>query len=376
MTQEATDSTDRGSTGARPRWFSRHPVLSLLALNLALLVGVAALAEIALRLYVPYNPGYYTGVAGRGREVIYPYGVIKINSAGFADDEFDLSRPHKVGYFGDSVTYGVGAGHGYRVSDLLRAAHPAYEHMNLGGIGLSLGDAEIRWATDLAVKYALERAVYLFNLNDILPDQQASAGGPQPGLVTLRTRLLDSLDWLRGRSYLYTAVRSKAKNALEGLGYGFHGYTAYELFPERHAEAIRQTAGRIDRFASALGEHGISLAVVILPYEMQISREAELEYEKDGIDWGPGFVGGETQRVLKESLAPGLAVYDAYYAFVDPDAVEASRARNGLGEYFVFDQGDKLDWNHPNRAGHRKIADYLVAKELLPAAAEAARPEP
>jgi hypothetical protein len=38
---------------------------------------------------------------------------------------------------------------------------------------------------------------------------------------------------------------------------------------------------------------------------------------------------------------------------------------NGLGQYFVYNKGDKLDWNHPNRAGHRQIADWLADQDFL-----------
>jgi hypothetical protein len=31
----------------------------------------------------------------------------------------------------------------------------------------------------------------------------------------------------------------------------------------------------------------------------------------------------------------------------------------------VYDKGDKLDWNHPTRIGHRKIADLMVAGGVL-----------
>ena len=34
---------------------------------------------------------------------------------------------------------------------------------------------------------------------------------------------------------------------------------------------------------------------------------------------------------------------------------------------FVYDKGDKLDWNHPNRAGHRLIADYVQELGILDA---------
>ena len=119
-------------------WLSRHPVLALLAINGAIFLGICLAAELVLRLYIPYNPGFYIAVEGNSREIVYPYGTIKINSLGFPDDEFELTMTERVGYFGDSVTYGVGAGSGYRVSDLLEREYPAYEHPNLGGIGQSI----------------------------------------------------------------------------------------------------------------------------------------------------------------------------------------------------------------------------------------------
>ena len=51
---------------------------------------------------------------------------------------------------------------------------------------------------------------------------------------------------------------------------------------------------------------------------------------------------------------------DAYWAVVQPTDEVGSRQANRVGEYFVHDEGDKLDWNHPNRAGHVKIASYLA----------------
>lgn len=60
-----------------------------------------------------------------------------------------------------------------------------------------------------------------------------------------------------------------------------------------------------------------------------------------------------------------MRVVDLMPAFVDPANRERSRSAIGVGQYFVYDRGDKLDWNHPNRAGHRRIADYLTRIELL-----------
>ena len=98
---------------------------------------------------------------------------------------------------------------------------------------------------------------------------------------------------------------------------------------------------------------------------MQISREAERTYARLSIDWEEGFISGATQKMIIRYLDGGLRNIDAYHAFVDPEAPERSRRLNGLGEFFVYNKGDKLDWNHPNRAGHRRIAEYLARVNVL-----------
>ena len=351
-------------TQAEDHWFKRHPRLALLLVNAVLLGALVIVLEIVLRLVITYNPGFYTAVTVRGRDLVYPYGVIKINSEGFPDEEWDLSKPHRVGYFGDSVTYGVGAGYGYRISEILEKAYPGFEHMNIGGIGLSISEKDIQWAANLATRLGMEKVIYLFNLNDIVPDAVAT-GEQQSWLSEIESHVLPYADWLRGSSYLYTFLRTKVKIFLEDRGFGFHGYEAFELFPEKNEGVIRQTAQRINRFHQVLASRGIEMILVLLPYEMQISREAEERYASLGVHWEQGFIGDETQRMVIAALDKDLRYYDAYYAFVDRGAVEDSRARNGLGEFFVYDKGDKLDWNHPNRAGHRAIAEWLIQQRIL-----------
>ena len=158
-------------------WFKRHPGLTLLLVNGALLLVFALVAEVVLRFGAQYNPGYYTSVDVTDTDLNYAYGIIKINSEGFPDEEFQLTSPLRVGYFGDSVTYGVGAGYGYRVSEHLEKAYPEYEHLNLGGIGLSVSEGQIRNSARKAERFGLTDAIYLFNLNDILPH---STFTPQP----------------------------------------------------------------------------------------------------------------------------------------------------------------------------------------------------
>lgn len=345
-------------------WFRRHPLAALLGLNVGLFLALGLLAEVVLRIAIPYNPGYYVAVEGDSRELVYPYGTIYINSAGFADEEFDLEREDRVGYFGDSVTYGTGAGYGHRISEHLEAAYPAYEHMNFGGIDLSANARSLDNFVDIARRFELDKAIYLFNLNDILP-AVAVSGQKKTTVGNVRTWVQRNLDWLRGQSYVYTWLRNLVKTLLVSRGTGWLGYPTYELFPSRHEAVVLETAQRINRFSERLADEGVELIVVLLPYEMQISEEAAEVYASKGVEWEPDFVEGATQRMVADRLDPSIPRYDALQAFVAPGREEGMRRSHRVGEYYVYDKGDKLDWNHPNRAGHRRISDHLIAQEIL-----------
>jgi hypothetical protein len=103
----------------------------------------------------------------------------------------------------------------------------------------------------------------------------------------------------------------------------------------------------------------------MLPYEMQISQEAAETYADLGIRWEPAFLEGSTQRMLAARLNPEIPLFDARLAYLGEKNPESARRKNRVGEFFVYNRGDKLDWNHPNRVGHQRIADYLVEKQIL-----------
>jgi len=342
----------------------RHRVLALLLFNLALFALLVLMAEIVLRISIPYNPGYYIAVAGNSQELVYPYGTIYMNSHGFSDKEFDLDNPKRIGYFGDSVAYGTGAGFGYRVTELLESAYPDYEHMNFGGLDLSANAKSISYFVQLARKFELEKAIYLFNLNDILTDQAVQGIESTPVSHAVGW-IREYLDWLRGKSYVYTYLRNLVKSTLAVRGTGWRGYTAYEFHPSQHDDVLRETANRISVLAGHMKDLGVEFTVVLLPYEMQISSEAAETYASLGVEWEDGFLDAETQQVIAGYMDDDIRVLDSYDALVDLENPEASKQRNRLGEFFVYDRGDKLDWNHPNRAGHRKIADYLIRNEVF-----------
>jgi hypothetical protein len=330
-----------------PSAFERHKALTLVLVNLALLAAALGALEVYARLTAGYDIDYYAGAKSPGVHQ-KPYGPVKINSMGFADDEFDLaSTKPRVGYVGDSVNFGVGAGYGYRVSDILKRRFPAFEHWNLGaGVGTGLGATK---PVERADMFKLGTVVYLLNLNDLEELQDAfRPGGPHPPLGPVRRLARASVDHLRTESYAYNYARFGVKTLLQRLGYEASGYAATELYPDRYANHVAGACEQINRFYEELKARGVDYCVIILPYEMQVSRDAAARYRALGFGWEDGFEDGSTQEHLRRCLAVPH-VYDARAAF------DRDEAR--IGEYFVYDKGDKVDWNHPNRAGHARIAE-------------------
>lgn len=321
-------------------------------------VGTLAASECLLRVLVDSDPSYYVAFSdpAPGTVVSYPYGEIRYNQDGFADDDFEpvKSRP-RVGYLGDSVCFGVGAGHGHRVSELMETAYPGYEHMNLTG-GLGGGTLEVRdKALRFSERYDLDAIVYMLNLNDVRPTARRDS------LKALQTNpLFKAAEWFRGRSYLYTYVRQIAKDLRNPGG----GPPAYELFPSEHRSVIEETAGRVSEIGREMAARGVQFIVLIPPYEMQISDEAAAVYAQAGNTWEDAFIDGATQDLLAEFITDCVVV-DGLTGFIGPDRDPAARARYGVGEAFVYNLGERLDWNHPNRLGHRLLGEALVASGAL-----------
>lgn len=326
-------------------------------MTVLILLTVYAAAELFLRWMVPYHIGYYTGVKLSNRMVKYPFGDMPFNSNGYPDREWSIGDPReRVGFLGDSVTMGFGAGYGYRFSDLIREAKRDKYYMNFGGAGEDgiASRKTIDAVLVLVERFNLNKVVYAMNLNDILPDRDFGQTD-ETALHLAKGWVSNSLDYLRDKSYVYNYFRTKAKLFATRLGYGYHGDEAYELYPYRNRAVVKQTADRINLLSTELKQRNIQFCVVVFPYEMQISADAAETYRRYGIRWAPELLEGEPQRMLRSDLAPDIPFVDLRSAF-------APSGRNSIrtGQFFVFNRGDALDWNHPNRDGNQIIANYLL----------------
>ncbi|MGH7895472.1 MAG: hypothetical protein ACREQL_12445, partial [Candidatus Binatia bacterium] len=334
-----------------------------------LLIGL--LAEGVVRLvgtYDPFEMNFYAKHSEKrpGRYET-PYGVMRMNQHGFPDGEFDLEDPRpRVGYFGDSVTFGLGAGYGHRISDHLRTAFPRFQHLTFAQVGGGFQVTETTQALDLTERFGVDRYVYLMNLNDLLPSYMQTS---DPSKAPLLRRLLygsafQYVDRLRMHSHLYNFLRTRVRNAVAQRGFSHQGFEAYELWPTKYSDIIDGVTGRINDFDRQLRVRGVTFCIAILPYEIQISREAEQYYAGLGFRWEEGFVDRTTQQMIRKRLDPGIQVVDTYSAFVRDGAEVRSREDNRLGEFFIARAGGAIDWDHPNRAGHRAIADFLIEQDF------------
>jgi len=55
-----------------------------------LLFSGIILVAIGIRIFIEYEPGYYTGIQSKDSCMQYPYGEICLNSDGYPDDKFNL----------------------------------------------------------------------------------------------------------------------------------------------------------------------------------------------------------------------------------------------------------------------------------------------
>lgn len=349
-------SVDASVSPRGANFFIRHARLTLVLVNLFLLLLLLIAGEIVARAWTGYEIGYYTEAkVGRDGFIRYPWGVVPVNSSGYLDEEFDLGTSKKrAGWFGDSVAMGVGAGYPYRISDIVRKQRTAVANWNFSQIGTGFDGPRVE---EEAKRFKLDYVVYLLNLNDIVPPAPPSSGTNYvvyEGLGFVK----NYLDYFRSRSYLYNYVRTSIKNMMQRWGFEASGYYAYELWPRRSGDVFKRFAAEVNATARSLREKDIRMCIVILPYEMQISDDAARTYAGLGFKWEEGFLAGSAQRELRRYLDKGIPVYDGLDAFPDKSAT--------VGYNFVYNAGDKIDWNHPNRNGHAALAKGFIDSGSCP----------
>lgn len=319
---------------------------------------ILVILEVLCRFFVNFEMDYYSSPRElKNKKFIeHPYGRIPINSLGFYDGEFDFTNNKpKIAYFGDSVTYGVGAGFPYRFTEILDKMSPEFDHLNFSS---GLGSSLLNWNESLEKIFLdkkISRIIYMMNLNDIAPLSNYFYINDDNKLKKIKD--LNSIknfiapfdELFRGKSMLYTFIRYKIKNIFIKKGFEATGFESIELFPERNRERIMFASKYINNWSSQLEKKGIKVCVVILPYEMQISENAKNYYKSIGIKFSKNFTNFMTQKIIKDNID----------SQIDTLILRENFINKKIGHYFVFNKGDKVDYNHPNRNGHQVIANEI-----------------
>jgi len=152
----------------RKNWFESNPKKTIFLTVLLLFFLIFLISEIILRVHVNFNPSYYMAksyIAKRNNfqyDVLsYPYGEIIFNKYGFPDKDFcKIKCKPRIAYIGDSICYGVGAGYGYRISDIIRKEIPENEQMNMSG-GLDLGTYGRNILLQYVKEFQIDKVIYL-----------------------------------------------------------------------------------------------------------------------------------------------------------------------------------------------------------------------
>ena len=342
--------------------------LKVIFVNLFFVIGIFISFEFLVRRFVDYDSFYYgMRESNDSRKYnLHPYGKIPINSNGFFDKEWDYPKTKKrFGYTGDSVVYGVGTGYPYRLTEYLDYLQPDIEHINISkGIGtniLSMGnEGEI---VELVKNFKINKLIYILNLNDISPlafqsDVRNLYDPNQISQLKKLKKLIIPLDKrLRGYSSLYTYLRMQLKNYFVlKQSINVSGFKAIELEPIKYKKEIKNAAKRLALLLNNLDSNSVQTCVLILPYEMQISDNAVIKYKEIGVRFEDEFLDFKTQKIFIE-------------AFKNNSSLEINYLGNNfqqrpVGHFYVFNKGDKIDFNHPNAKGHYVLSEEISERKL------------
>ncbi len=341
-----------------------------LFLNLFLIILLTLFGEILTRFLIDYKSDYYAipkKVDG-SKSKIHPWGTIPVNSNKQFDQEWeDPKLKKRYGYIGDSVTYGVGAGFPYRITEYLDIYEPNIEHVNLSAeLDLISKKTSEQSLIDLIKNTKVDKIIYMFNLTDLVEFaylfDNTELSNDEVSIIKNNfigdvKKFISPFDKkLRGNSVLYTYIRYKIKNFfITQLGLNFTGFKAIELQPVKYSRDLEQAARN---FAKLINKKNniLDICILMLPYEMQVSTKAKNKYRNIGIKFEDEFINFHTQKRFISKFKE-FSNNDIYY-------LGDSFPESEVGEYFIYNLGDKIDFNHPNREGHKLIAKEISERKL------------
>jgi hypothetical protein len=211
--------------------------------------------------------------------------------------------------------------------------------------------------------YDPDLVILVFNLNDILPKifgrkTARSSDVDRPISQSISRTILDVRRMLdtgfRSRSHLYFILRERMKVLLRQFGIAsptMVPLAAFDMESNSGLAAWQDTSGALLEIADQLDRDKVKFLIAVLPVDMQLSPKIADIYRREyGFVFDDSLVNGMPQKIVADfARRHGIACVDLLPSF-----------RKGPQEQKFFRiYGGSIDWNHPNRLGHKIIGEQL-----------------
>ena len=139
-------------------------------------------------------------------------------------------------------------------------------------------------------------------------------------------------------------------------GINFSGFIAIELEPNKYKKEIKNAAKSLAVLLNNLDSKEVETCVLIIPYEMQISENAAIKYKEIGVRFEDEFLDFKTQKVFIDEFKDNSEL--------EINFLGKNFDQRPVGHFYVFDKGDKIDFNHPNPKGHYVLSEEIASRNL------------
>lgn len=341
--------------------------LGLVAISLSLtILGL----EILLRIFYPQPVDYfYFKNQWEPGETFERWGIeIRINSYGERDKEYAKDKEpgvYRIVFVGDSIEYGAGVAiedtYHKQLERLLNQESLGSQRFEV--LSFSNGGTEPSGYLEILQNsvngFDPDLVIIGFTLNDFESPITTDQGGVRE--KTAKERLYDLFAEVHTRmrvaSHLYFFVFERARGFLykqQILDKWVRNRETLVILQAEGAEfEARQklTEKNLRKIRDEAQEQGADLAIVVFPYEMQLSKELLNVYRTEyGLETSDDILKAKPQAVLRGfSEAENIPLVDLFVPFQE-------KASEGL---YFREFGNNLDWVHPNARGHEIAASAI-----------------
>jgi lysophospholipase L1-like esterase len=345
---------------------TKRAVLNLIVL-IASLLGVFIIIESSFRIFYPQPTSYfYFKKKPQPGDRFERWGVpVKINSNGQRDYDYPLAKKEnvfRIALIGDSIAYGTGVAiedtYGKKLESMLNHfsnGEKQYEVMIFSNGG-SEPSGYLEMLRSDAYRYSPDLVMIGFTLNDFERPKVEKTSRQRYYQLFAEVH-----QKLRVVSHLYFFVFERLRNTLYKsriLDRSVrHGYwmDILETRGDEFGKAWEYTQNNLDELISESRKIGAQFAIVVFPYEMQLSKELlEMYRSTYGFQISKDVLDARPQQLLHDyARSRGIHLIDLLGSF---------RKHNREKLYFR-ELGGSLDYVHPNARGH-DLAETVVFNEL------------